>query len=114
MEGFSTRFKELGHKADYTDSKTLELLGRAVARWVAALKANGIDLSNCYEPIHDEPNSKILDDFIAIARVLRRHGLKVAVDLATWCSLDDARPQWWICGSHGSLASQHATLRPRN
>ena len=32
MEGFSTRLKELGHKADYTDSKTLELLDRAVAR----------------------------------------------------------------------------------
>ena len=91
MEDFAARLKELGLKADFSDPKTLDLLDRAVARWVAALKANGIDLSRCHEPIRDEPNAKVLDDFIAIARVLRRHGLKVAVDIATWCTLDDVR-----------------------
>lgn len=91
MDGFSERLKELGRKVDFSDHVTLELLDRAVARWVAALKSNGIDLGNCYEPVRDEPNSKMLDDFIAIARTLRRHGLKVAVDIATWCTLDDVR-----------------------
>ena len=91
MEGVSARLKELGLKVDFSDPETLALIDRLVTRWTAALKANGIDISRCYEPIRDEPNSKILDDFISIARILRRHGLKVVVDIATWCTLDDVR-----------------------
>ena len=91
MDGISTRLKELGHKADFSDPKMLALVDRLVARWAAALKANGIDISRCYEPIRDEPNSRHLDSFIAMARILRRHGFKVTVDIATWCTLDDVR-----------------------
>ena len=91
MEGVVARFKELGRDVDFTDQETLALLDRLIGRWTAALKANGIDISRCYEPVRDEPNSRHLDGFIALARILRRHGIKVAVDIATWCTLDDIR-----------------------
>ena len=91
MDGVTARFRELGKKMDFKDPKTQALLDRLVARWTAALKANGIDIERCHEPIRDEPNTKMLDDFITLARIVRRHGIKVAVDIATWCTLDDVR-----------------------
>jgi hypothetical protein len=91
FEAVNARMKELGVPMDWRDPKLVSLIDQALARWVKTLKENGIDFSLAYEPIRDEPSTKNIDEFIIAANLVRKHGMKVAVDIATWCTLDDVR-----------------------
>lgn len=91
LEDVKKRCRELGAEFSSSDANLLAAVDEGVGRWVKALKDAGIDFSRTYEPVKDEPNTAALDDFIAMAKILRRHGMKVAVDIATWGTLDDLR-----------------------
>lgn len=91
FEAVNSRMKELGFTMDWRDPKILAVIDRGLARWVKTLKENGIDFSQAYEPIRDEPSTQNIDEFIIAADLVRKHGMKVAVDIATWCTLDDVR-----------------------
>ena len=91
MAAVEARFRALGETMDWQDADKVALVDRALARRAAVLRARGIDFSQAYEPVRDEPHTGDIANFIRAAELVRRHGMKVAVDIATWCTLEDIR-----------------------
>lgn len=77
---FNTKLKELGQpslqgpnyvESQLSDAEWERIFREWVANWFAFLKAEKIDFKDFYVPLLDEPNEKIIERLLRVARIMR-------------------------------------------